>query len=135
MKRLGVVLLALAGILLLAGAGLYAWLRTSLPIIDGELRAAGLHAPVRIVRDGEGVPHIFATDARDGWFAMGYVHAQDRLWQMEFQRRVGAGRLAEFLGEKAFDTDLLFRTLGISATAHRIVEKLDPATRANLESY
>src|SRR5689334_13237046 len=135
MRRLGIVALALAGIVLLCLAGGYLWLRQSLPVIDGQLRARGLRAPVRVVRDKEGVPHIFATDARDGWFAMGYVHAQDRLWQMEFQRRVGEGRLSEFLGEKAFDTDVLFRTLDIAGTAHRIYAKLDPDTRANLEAY
>jgi len=135
MKRLGLVVLALAGVLILAAAAAYAWLRTSLPVLDGELRAQGLEAPVRIVRDAEGVPHIFAANARDGWFAMGYVHAQDRLWQMEFQRRVAGGRLSEFLGEKAFETDVLFRTLGIAEMAHRIVQRLDAGTRANLEAY
>ncbi|HZZ92128.1 MAG TPA: penicillin acylase family protein [Usitatibacter sp.] len=135
MKRAAFVLLALAGILVLLAAATFAWLRTSLPVLDGDLRAPGLQAPVRIVRDAEGVPHVFAAGARDGWFAMGYVHAQDRLWQMEFQRRVAQGRLSEFLGEKAFETDVLFRTLGIAATAKRIFERLDPGTRANLEAY
>ena len=135
MRRLAIIALALAGIVLLCAAAGYAWLRQSLPVIDGELRAQGLQAPVRIVRDKEGVPHIFATSTRDGWFAMGYVHAQDRLWQMEFQRRVGQGRLSEFLGEKAFETDLLFRTLDIAGTARRILAKLDPDTRANLDAY
>jgi penicillin amidase len=87
------------------------------------------------VRDAEGVPHIFAKSAHDGWFAMGYVHAQDRLWQMEFQRRVGQGRLAEFLGERAYETDRLFRTLGVARMAARIVARMDADTRANLEAY
>jgi len=134
-KRSAYILLALAGVLVLAGAAIYAWLRTSLPVLDGQVKAGGLHAPVRVVRDAEGVPHLYASDDHDGWFAMGYVHAQDRLWQMEFQRRVAEGRLAEFLGEKAFETDVLFRTLGIARLAHRIYEKLDAATRANLEAY
>jgi len=135
MRRLAVIALALGGIVVLCAAGAYLWLRQSLPVLDGDVHAPGLHAPLRIVRDNEGVPHIFAASARDGWFGMGYAHAQDRLWQMEFQRRVGQGRLAEFLGEKAFETDLLFRTLGIAGTARRIYAKLDADTRANLEAY
>ncbi|HUL96095.1 MAG TPA: penicillin acylase family protein [Usitatibacter sp.] len=111
------------------------WLHASLPNIDGEAAVKGLAAPVEIVRDKEGIPHIFAKDARDGWFAMGYVHAQDRLWQMEFQRRIGAGRLSEFLGERAYEVDRLMRTLGIARMAERIVERMDAPTRANLEAY
>jgi penicillin amidase len=76
-----------------------------------------LGAPVEVLRDADGVPHLFAKSERDGWFAMGYSHAQDRLWQMEFQRRVAQGRLSEFLGELSYDTDRLMRTLGIARTA------------------
>ena len=119
--------------LVLGGGWLY--LRASLPQLDGTAAAAGLAQPVKIVRDREGVPHIFAASERDGWFAMGYVHAQDRLWQMEFQRRVAEGRLAEFLGGKAYDFDLLMRTIGIARMAERIVAHLDADTRANLEAY
>jgi len=90
---------------------------------------------VEILRDAEGIPHIFAKSDADAWFALGYAHAQDRLWQMEFQRRVGRGRLSEFLGERAFDTDKLMRTLGIAKMAERIVARLDPDTAKNLEAY
>jgi penicillin amidase len=121
--------------MLLAGAAGWLYLQRSLPAINGELTAPGLAAPVEIVRDKEGVPHLFARNARDGWYAMGYVHAQDRLWQMEFQRRVAQGRLAEFLGERAFETDKLFRIVGIARMAARIVERMDTETRANLEAY
>ena len=88
-----------------------------------------------IVRDQEGVPHIFAAGERDGWYAMGFVHAQDRLWQMEFQRRVAQGRLAEILGDRAYDTDRLMRTLGFARLAERIVASLDPQTVGFLEAY
>ena len=111
------------------------WLRHSLPQIEGEATAKGLGAAVDIVRDRDGIPHIFAKDAHDAWFAMGYVHAQDRLWQMEFQRRVGAGRLSEILGERTYEIDRLMRTLGVARAAQRIVDKLDAGTRANLEAY
>lgn len=130
--RILLILLLLAALAVVGG---WAWLERSLPRIDGTVSAPGLKAQARIVRDAEGVPHIFAASERDGWFAMGYAHAQDRLWQMEFQRRVAQGRLSEFLGERAYDVDRLMRTLGMARMAERIVANLDPATRANLEAY
>ncbi|HSN20550.1 MAG TPA: penicillin acylase family protein [Usitatibacter sp.] len=122
-------------LLALVAAGAWGWLARSLPQLDGTAPAPGLSAAARIVRDVEGVPHIFAASERDGWFAMGYAHAQDRLWQMEFQRRVAQGRLSELLGERAYDVDRLMRTLGIARVSERIVANLDAGTRANLEAY
>jgi len=127
-----------AGLLLavvVALAGAFFWLRHSLPTLEGEVIARGVSAPVEIVRDKEGVPHIRAATEHDGWYAMGYVHAQDRLWQMEFQRRVASGRLAEFLGERAYDNDRLMRTLGIRDLSIRIAGKLDAKTRESLQAY
>ncbi len=135
MRAAKIVLAFTLFIVLAAAIGAWVFLRTSLPKIDGEVAVSGLSAALTLVRDREGVPHIFAATERDGWFGMGYAHAQDRLWQMEFQRRVGAGRLAEILGERAFDTDRLMRTLGIARTAERIAARLDPQTRAHLEAY
>ncbi len=96
-KRLliAVVLLALPA----AGAGLWWWLRGSLPSLDGEWALSGLHGPVEIVSDAHGVPHVYARDSDDAWFAAGALHARDRLWQMELYRRATTGRLAEVLGE------------------------------------
>ncbi|HEV2685772.1 MAG TPA: penicillin acylase family protein, partial [Actinomycetota bacterium] len=129
------IILAVVLVLALAGAGGWAWMQRSLPQLDGTVAVKGIPAPVEIVRDAEGVPHIFAASERDAWFAMGYAHAQDRLWQMEFQRRVAEGRLSEFLGERAYDVDRLMRTLGIARLAERIVARLDGGTRADLEAY
>jgi penicillin amidase len=129
------ILIAIVVLLALAAVGGWAWLARSLPQLDGTAKAVGIGAQARIVRDKEGVPHIFAASERDGWFAVGYAHAQDRLWQMEFQRRVAQGRLSEFLGERAFEVDKLMRTLGMARMSERIVERLDPATRANLQAY
>jgi penicillin amidase len=126
------------GLLLLAvTAAVLGWLhlRRSLPQLDGTLVAKGASAPIEILRDAEGVPHVFAASERDGAFAMGYLHAQDRLWQMEFQRRVAQGRLSEFLGERSFEVDKLYRTLGIALMARRIVARLDAQTRGDLEAY
>ena len=128
--------LALVLVLVLAAGGLaWLYLQDSLPQLDGEAQVKGLSAPVEIVRDKEGVPHLFAKSVADGWFALGYVHAQDRLWQLEFQRRVANGRLAEIMGEPAYDNDRLMRTLGFARVAGRMAERADAPTRAAFEAY
>jgi penicillin amidase len=128
--------LALALVLLvLVLAGAWVYLQRSLPTVDGEASVKGIGAPVEIVRDKEGVPHIFAKSESDGLFALGYAHAQDRLWQLEFQRRVASGRLAEILGEPAYDTDRLMRTLGLARVAQRMAASADASTRAGLDAY
>jgi len=129
---------ALAGLVvisLVVALAAYFYLRQSLPQLDGESAGKGLGAAVEIVRDAEGVPHVFAKTEQDGWFAVGYLHAQDRLWQMEIQRRVASGRIAEVLGDRAYDVDRLMRTLGIARLAERIAAGLDADTRAGLEAY
>ena len=135
MKILAKIVALLIVIPLAAGTIAWLYLLKSLPRLDGEVVAKGITAPVEVVRDKEGVPHLFAKSDADGWFALGYVHAQDRLWQMEFQRRVGQGRLAEIMGEPAFENDKLMRTLGITHAAERMARNADPATRSAFESY
>ena len=98
--------------------------RGSLPQLDGTINLAGLLAPVEIVRDANAVPHLFATSARDAYYALGFVHSQDRLWQLEMNRRIGAGRLAEIFGPQALDQDKFLRVLGVRRTADAIYRKL-----------
>ena len=88
-----------------AGALYYALFRRPLPQTSGALRLPGLQGDVEVIRDRWGVPHIYAQDSRDLYFAQGFVHAQDRFFQMEFWRRLGAGRLAEVLGPPAVEAD------------------------------
>ena len=95
--------------------------RGRLPPIEGELAIDGLQKPVQVLRDRWYVPHIYAQSTSDAVIAMGYVHAQERLWQMDFNRRVVAGRLAEILGEPALFPDRVMRTLGFT----RVVEQED----------
>ncbi len=111
-------------VLAVAGIGCLMWLWTSLPKTSGEVVIDGLTANVEIVRDANAVPHIFAENAVDAYFALGYVHAQDRLWQMEFTRRLGAGRLAEVLGEPALKFDRFLRTLGLYRLAEANYDRL-----------
>lgn len=120
------------GFAFIAGFG---WLRLSLPDTDGALRLDGITSPILLVRDSEGVPHIHAGNESDAYFALGFAHAQDRLWQMEMQRRIGAGRLSEILGRKALESDRFMRTLGLYRLAEANFANLDAATRAALDSY
>src|SRR4051812_27187635 len=92
LKWIGRGLAALAALMILAAVGGYFWLRTSLPQVGGSISVAGLSAPVEIARDDRGVPTINAKSLNDAYFALGFAHAQDRLFQMELMRRVGAGR-------------------------------------------
>lgn len=136
LQRLSLILVALLLLLLLAGiGGGYLFLRRSWPVTRGELQVAGLQALVEIYRDRWGVPHIYAQNAEDLFFAQGYVHAQDRLWQMDFQRRIGHGRLSEVLGEATVKTDRFLRTIGIHRAAQADLEHLDSESRRYLEAY
>ena len=115
--------------------GGYAWLTTGLPDHSGSVAVNGVVTPVEIVRDARAVPHIFAGSPEDAYYALGYVHAQDRLWQMEMSRRAGQGRVAEVAGPVGVGFDKLVRTLGFYRQAERIVERLDAETRAALTAY
>ncbi len=81
------------------------WMRASLPRTSGVARIAGLAAPIEIVRDRHDIPHIHAQSEADAYFGLGFVHAQERLWQMELNRRIGAGTLAEVAGKAALAHD------------------------------
>src|SRR5213076_2288674 len=85
--------------------------------VDGEASVPGISAPVEIIRDRDAIPHIFASNKADALFGLGYVHAQDRLWQMEFQRRIGHGRLSEIFGAATLTQDRFLRTVGFGRAA------------------
>ena len=124
----------LGGILILALVG-WIYLRTSLPQTSGRIELAGLTAPVTVTRDPNGVPHIVAENEADAAFALGFVHAQDRLWQMEMHRRVATGRLSEFAGEETVATDRYLRTLSLYDRARRSWEHQSPAAQTVLKAY
>jgi len=118
-------------VLLLAAAAALAWyLVSKQPQRSGNLPMTGLQAPVTVRYDARGVPHIEAGNEDDLYRALGYVHAQDRLFQMEVARRLARGELAEVLGPDLVDVDRLFRTLGIRAHADAYVETIDKTTPA-----
>jgi penicillin amidase len=129
---LAALLLVLAA---LGAGGIYVALRNTVPSPSGALVVAGLSAPVEVVRDREGVPHIFAKSIEDLVCALGFIHAQDRLWQMELLRRAGQGRLSEIFGERTFTTDVFLRTLDLYGHAERSLAVLDANSRRALEAY
>jgi penicillin amidase len=109
--------------------------RSSLPVYDATVKVAGLGAKVEIIRDAHAIPHIVASSRSDAVFGLGYAEAQDRLWQMEFERRFVQGRLAEMLGRPAVDVDVYARTLGLYRLAEQSLAGLTPGSRALLNAY
>ena len=135
MRRLLRIASVVVVVVALAAGGAILWLRGSLPMIEGTVELAGIEAPVEIIRDREGVPHIFAGTTEDAYFGLGFAHAQDRLWQMEMSRRIGAGRLSELSGAATLDIDKFMRVLGVYRYAERTYAKLDPESQRILDSY
>ena len=125
-----------AAVLLLAVVAFVFWrLRAPLPDTTGTQRVEGLRGRVEIVRDVDAIPHIRAGSEADALFALGFVHAQERLWQMEFQRRAAQGRLAEILGPPALKTDRFMRTVGIERAAALAWPRITAEARAQIEAY
>ncbi len=131
-RRAAAIMLGLAVIAVLGG---FLWLRGSLPQGTGRLDVAGLSAPAEIRRDDAGIVTIRAADERDGAFALGFAHAEDRLFQMEFMRRLGAGRLSEVIGPATLELDKRMRVLGLYARAAEGFAELAPEAQAMIDSY
>ncbi len=126
LKAVGVILLVL----------LAAWLGGGRFMPESvKLAAQGLAKPVEIIRDRHAVPHVYAESIDDAYFALGFLHAQDRLWQMDLSRRAGSGRLAEVFGLNMREPDRFIRTLGLRRAAAANLGQLDAATLASLHAY
>lgn len=130
MKILKRSLIAFIAIALLVLLGVYIYLQTTKPVYSGSVTLKGLHEEVEVLYDDYGVPHIYAKSAEDAYFALGYVHAQDRLFQMEMVRRAAAGRLSEVLGKDLLPVDKLFRTMGLNQFAEEHTKKFLSADTA-----
>ncbi|HJS17288.1 MAG TPA: penicillin acylase family protein [Anaerolineales bacterium] len=148
MKKVGVFLLWGLGIILIlvliAGAGGAYYFKSylpntvapeSFPQTEGEIQLEGLQGPVEIYRDSMGIPNIYATTQHDLFFAQGYVHAQDRFWQMDTWRHIGSGTLSEMFGGGQVETDTFLRTLGWRQVAEQEYAQLDPQSKSILDSY
>ena len=132
-------LLSVLSILLLLVLGAVAWgwwqMRGSLAQLDGERALAGLGAPVKVERDALGVPTITGASRNDVARATGFVHAQDRFFQMDLLRRRGAGELSELFGSAALELDKSARLHGFRALARKVVAQATPAEQAMLAAY
>lgn len=142
MNRIARISLFIVGILLIiviaAGILFAAAVRRPFPTTNGELTLNGLQEPVTIYRDEFGVPHIYAQNQTDLFFAQGYATAQDRFWQMEFWRHTGQGRISEIVGEAGIDNDIFIRTMGwnrIAAETDAYYKKEQPEYYTLLEAY
>ena len=134
----GAIVLALVAMLVvvIAVVGLLAVVTgRALPQETGTAQVPGLSASVSVVRDAAGIAHISADTTHDLFFAQGYLHASERMWQMEVWRHISAGRLAELFGESQLDTDRFIRALGWRVAAQRDLDAVSPATRAVLDAY
>jgi penicillin amidase len=133
---LGIVVGSIIALLLaavLVGGSLF--IQRTFPTIDGTVEVPALHSKVEVYRDEWGIPHIYAHDAEDLFFAQGYVTAQDRLWQMEMNRRIGSGTLSEVLGDATLDDDRFIRTLGWRRVAEMEADSLEGESKILLEAY
>ena len=135
-RRIGLVLLITFPIVA-AAAGAYGVLtvRSSFPVVEGTLRLPGLKGAVEVRRDAYGVPHLVAETAEDLFAAQGFVHAQDRFWEMDVRRHVTAGRLSELFGATAIETDAFIRALGWRRVAEAELDLLADDTVRYLEAY
>lgn len=137
----GIIVLILA--LILLGAYFYLFpfyipntlAKQSFPQTKGQIQISGLDQAVDIYRDTMGIPHIYAATLHDLFFAQGYVHAQDRFWQMDFWRHIGSGRLSEMFGASQVKTDAFLRTLGWRQLAEQEYTQLSAESKAILEAY
>lgn len=144
LKLIGRILIGIVILALIAGAGGLFYFKSylpntvaqkSFPQIDGEIKVDGLDDKVDVYRDNMGIPHIYASTTHDLFFAQGYVHAQDRFWQMDSWRHIGSGELSKMFGSGQVETDSFLRTLGWRLTAEAEWEQLSPESKAILQAY
>ncbi len=134
-RALAIIAVLLVVVLLATTAGLVIVVQRGLPQRVGTAALAGLSADVEVVRDAAGIPQVYASTADDLFAAEGWLHASERMWQMEIWRRLGAGRLAELFGKSEVKSDAFVRTLGWRQSAARDLAAMDPTTRAALDAY
>lgn len=134
-KGLGMAFLVLVATLAAAAAGTALWLERSVADPDGRRAVPGLHADSEILADSHGVPHIFSADRHDVFFALGWLHASERLFQMDFARRAGRGALAAAIGASGLANDRYVRTLGVARVAEAEYQAASPALKAVLDAY
>ncbi|HXJ94714.1 MAG TPA: penicillin acylase family protein [Terriglobia bacterium] len=134
-RLLGYALSALIGILVVITVWAWWRVRACLPQLDGAVQARGLAAPVQVLRDARGVPHVRAESLEDAYFTQGYITAQDRLWQMDLSRRLANGELSEIFGARTLEHDIENRRLGFRVAAERGAAELPPDFQRLISAY
>ena len=135
-RRVALVVAALLVVVLGVVAVLaVTWVRRPFPTTEGEIEIPGLSGKVSVLRDDHGIPQIYADSADDLFKAEGFVHAQDRFFEMDLRRHITAGRLSELVGEGGLETDRVIRTLGWRRVAEAELPTLKPETRRYLQAY
>jgi penicillin amidase len=140
-KTLKIILFFSAVLLLALLVGVQEYIKSRVPQMSGDLVIKNLSAPVEVVRDQNGIPHISAKNNRDAFRALGYVMASERLFQMEVSRRLAEGELAELFGEKALPSDKLFRNLGLKSESEKLISKklkegsFDPEMKEEMDAF
>lgn len=135
MRITAYVALALVGALIVSALTAVVIARQPLPQVDGELELAGLDSSVTVVRDEHGIPQLYGDSVADLMRGQGFVHAQERFFEMDVRRHVTSGRLSEMFGKTTLETDTFIRTLGWREVAERELALLDPDTRNAFEAY
>jgi penicillin amidase len=135
LKYAGLGVGALLALLIAVALGIALYLRGSLPQTEGTVFVQGLTSPVTITRDAHGIPHIQAASLNDALYGLGFVHGQDRLWQMDLTRRIVQGRVAEIAGPPGLTPDTYMRTLGLYRAAQSAAARLTPNADAAVKAY
>lgn len=136
LRRIFTTLIIIIGVLaIVLGILGFVLIRQSFPQIDGSISILGLEEEVEIIRDSYGIPHIYASSVHDLYMAQGFVHAQDRFFQMDFYRHAGSGRISEMFGSSQIDTDIYLRTMGWERIAREELANMDPESKTNMWAY
>ena len=130
MKRLKKILLLLLSLIILIAISVFGYTKYKKPAYDGEVALQNISKNTTVYFDDYGVPHIYADSQKDAMTVLGYVHAQDRLWQMELMRRIAPGRLSELFGSKALPNDIFFAGVGIDENSEKAIAQLDKNSEA-----
>jgi penicillin amidase len=135
-SRIFMIAFILVAVLSLAASGsVYYLSHRAIPQTSGEIHAPGLDNPVDVYRDAYGIPQVYASNVHDLFFTQGYLHAQDRFWQMDFWRHIGSARLSEMFGKSELKTDSFLRTLGWARVAQQELDKADAESKSILQAY
>ena len=130
MEKLKKVLFVFISILILLALGIYIYLLSTKPQYEGEIKIKNISKNTEVYFDDYGIPHIYADSQKDAQVVLGYVHAQDRLWQMELLRRISAGRLSELFGNSVSKTDKFFIGLGIDENSEKATVEIDKTSQS-----